>query len=282
MTEELVGKVAIVTGGASGIGRGIAELFAREGAKVLIADVNPERGAALAAQLGASARFKRTDVSSPDDIQALVDMSVAEFGGLHIMVNNAGISGAFCNRFLDDELTDFSKVMGVNLLGVMVGSQRAARHMAKNGGGSIVNIASSAATLAGYGVMTYRASKAAVVQFSKAIAIDLAEYGIRVNCIAPSRIATDMAAFSAPDMAPHVVERVKRAIAPVQMSNQPLKRQGTPLDVAQAAVFLGSDKSAQITGVVLPVDGGTTAGDAVNRFEQVMAARARALVSESS
>jgi NAD(P)-dependent dehydrogenase (short-subunit alcohol dehydrogenase family) len=91
-----------------------------------------------------------------------------------------------------------------------------------------------------------------------------------------------MAAFSAPDMAPHVVERVKKAIATVQMSNQPLKRQGTPLDVAQAAVFLGSDRSAQITGIVLPVDGGTTAGDTVNRFEQVMAARAKALASESS
>lgn len=282
MTEELAGKVAIVTGGASGIGQGIVELFVREGAKVLIADVNPQRGEALATRLGASVRFRRTDVSSADDIQALVDMTVSELGGLHIMVNNAGISGAFCSRFLDDELTDFHKVMGVNLLGVMVGSQRAARHMAKNGGGSIVNIASSAATLAGFGVMTYRASKAAVVQFSKAIAIDLAEYGIRVNCISPSRIATDMAAFSAPDMAPHVVERVKKAIAPVQMSNQPLKRQGTPLDVAQAAVFLGSDKSAQITGIVLPVDGGTTAGDTVNRFEQVMAARAKALASESS
>jgi NAD(P)-dependent dehydrogenase (short-subunit alcohol dehydrogenase family) len=258
------------------------ELFVREGAKVLIADVDPERGEALAARLGAAVRFKRTDVSSSDDIQALVDMTVSELGGLHIIINNAGISGAFCSRFLDDELTDFHKVMGVNLLGVMVGSQRAARHMKENGGGSIVTIASSAATLAGYGVMAYRASKAAVVQFSKAIAIDLAEYGIRVNCISPSRIATDMAAFSAPDMAPHVVERVKKAIATVQMSNQPLKRQGTPLDVAQAAVFLGSDRSAQITGIVLPVDGGTTAGDAVNRFEQVMAARAQALASESS
>ena len=279
MSEELAGKVAIVTGGASGIGRGIVELFVREGAKVMIADVNPERGEALAARLGAAVRFKRTDVSSPDDIQALVDKTVSELGALHIMVNNAGISGAFCSRFLEDELTDFHKVIGVNLLGVMVGSQRAARHMAKNGGGSIVTIASSAATLAGYGVMSYRASKAAVVQFSKAIAIDLAEYGIRVNCISPSRIATDMAVFSAPDMAPGVVERVKKAIATVQMSNQPLKRQGTPLDVAQAAVFLGSDRSAQITGIVLPVDGGTTAGDAVNRFEQVMAARASALAS---
>jgi NAD(P)-dependent dehydrogenase (short-subunit alcohol dehydrogenase family) len=274
--------VAIVTGGASGIGRGIVELFVGEGAKVLIADVNPERGEALATRSGPSVLFKRTDVANADDIQALVDMAVSKFGGLHIMVNNAGISGAFCSRFLDDELADFHKIMGVNLLGVMVGSQRAARHMAKNGGGSIINIASSAATMAGFGVMTYRASKAGVLQFSKAIAIDLAEYGIRVNCIAPSRIATDMAVFSAPDMAPDVVERVKNAIAPVQMSNQPLKRQGTPQDVAEAAVFLGSDKSAQITGVVLPVDGGTTAGDAVNRFEQVMAARARALASESS
>src|SRR5258708_30345661 len=110
MTEELAGKVGIVTCGASGIGRGIVELFVREGATVLIADVNPERGEALAARLGAAVRFKRTDVSSPDDIQALVDKTVSELGGLHIMVNNVGISGAFCSRFLDDELTDFHKV----------------------------------------------------------------------------------------------------------------------------------------------------------------------------
>jgi NAD(P)-dependent dehydrogenase (short-subunit alcohol dehydrogenase family) len=275
--SELAGRIAIVTGGAAGIGRGIVEGFVREGAKVVIADVIAERGEALAAMLGPSARFKRADVSKPGDVQALVDTAVAEFGGLHIMVNNAGVSGVHHNRFLDDDLADFCQVIGVNLFGVMLGSQSAGRHMAVNGGGSIVNIASSAATLAGYGVMTYRASKAAVVQFSKAIAIDLAEYGVRVNCIAPSRIATDMAAFSEPGMSVEQVERVKTAIARVQLSNQPLKRQGTPEDVAQAAIFLASGRSAQITGALMPVDGGTTAGDAVNRFEQVMAARAEAL-----
>jgi NAD(P)-dependent dehydrogenase (short-subunit alcohol dehydrogenase family) len=274
---ELVGRIAIVTGGAAGIGRGIVESFVREGAKVVIADVVAERGEALAAMLGPAARFKRADVSKPEDVQAVVDTAVAEFGGLHIMVNNAGVSGAYHNRFLDDDLADFCQIIGVNLFGVMLGSQSAGRHMAANGGGSIINIASSAATLAGYGVMAYRASKAGMVQFSKAIAIDLAEYGVRVNCIAPSRIATDMAAFSGPGMSAEQVERVKTAIARVQLSNQPLKRQGTPEDVAQAAIFLASGRSAQITGAVLPVDGGTTAGDAVNRFEQVMAARAKAL-----
>jgi NAD(P)-dependent dehydrogenase (short-subunit alcohol dehydrogenase family) len=136
------------------------------------------------------ARFKRTDVSNAEDVQALVDFAVAEFGGLHIMFNNAGIGGINANRFIDDELQDFQRVININLLGVMLGSQRAARYMAKHGGGSIINTTSISALKAGFGVMTYRASKAAVVHFTKCIAIDFAEYGVRVNCIAPGNIPT--------------------------------------------------------------------------------------------
>lgn len=279
MGQELSGKVAIVTGGASGIGRAIVELFQQEGAKVVIADVDADRGQAIASALGGAALFKRTNVANANDVQDLVDFAVAEFGGLHIMVNNAGISGAMYNRFLDDELLDFQQVMGVNLLGVMLGSQRAARYMAKNGGGSIVNIASSAAMMGGFGVMSYRASKAGLVQFSKAVAIDLAEYRVRVNCIAPAHIQTDMSSFSAPGMKQEVIERVRKALEPILISNQPLKRQGMPQDVAQAAVFLGSDRSAQVTGIVLPVDGGTTLGDPVNRFEEIVDARTKAMTS---
>ncbi|MGB8366657.1 MAG: SDR family NAD(P)-dependent oxidoreductase [Rhizomicrobium sp.] len=277
MGPELSGKVAIVTGGASGIGRATVELFHKEGAKIVIADVDTARGEELAATLGEAVRFKRTDVAKADEVQELVDFAVAQFGGLHIMFNNAGVSGGHYPRFLDDELKDFQFVMGVNVLGVMLGSQRAARYMAKHGGGSIINTTSIAALLAGFGVMTYRASKAAVVQFSKSIAIDLAEYGVRVNCIAPGHIQTQMTSYAAPGMAPEVVGRVRNAVSEVMMEMQPLKRQGTPEDVAQAALYLGSDRSAQVTGMVVPVDGGISVGDPVNHLAAITVARAKAM-----
>jgi NAD(P)-dependent dehydrogenase (short-subunit alcohol dehydrogenase family) len=278
MAAELSGKIAIVTGGASGLGRATVELFLKEGAKVVIADVDI-RGEELARSLGEAALFKQTDVAKADDVQAVVDFAVARFGGLHIMINNAGVSGATHPRFLDDELQDFQRMMNVNLLGVMLGTQRAARHMARNGGGSIVNTSSIAAIKAGFGVMTYRAAKAGVVHFTKSVSIDLGEYGIRVNCIAPGHIRTEMTGYALPGMTPDVIERVKKAVSPVTDSSRPLKRQGTPEDVAQAALYLASERAAQVTGVVLPVDGGVSTGDAVNHLAQILEARARAMIS---
>lgn len=279
MSQELSGKVAIITGGASGLGFATVELFLEEGAKVVIADVNADRGQALAEKLGSAAAFKRTDVANPNDVQQLVDFTVAHFHGLDIMFNNAGIAGAMYNRFLDDDLRDFQQVMNVNLFGVMLGSQRAARYMAQHGGGSIINTTSISALKAGFGVMTYRASKAAIIQFSKSIAIDFAEYGIRVNCIAPGHIQTEMSSYAAPGMTPEVIERVKEAVSPLMFANQPLKRRGRPRDVANAALYLASERSAQVTGMVLPVDGGIVAGDATNRLQEIMDARAQAIAS---
>src|SRR5262245_24313885 len=257
MAQELSGRVAIVTGGANGLGRATAELFVEEGAKVVIADVDAEQGENVATTLGSAAAFKRTDVASADEIQELVDFAVARFGGLHIMFNNAGISGSMSLRFLDDEMQDFQRVLAVNLFGVMVGSQRAARHMAKHGGGSIINTSSIAGISAGGGVMTYRASKAAVIQFTRSLAIDLAEHSIRVNCIAPGLIPTGIASFDR---------------TPVMRAIQPLQRQGQPRDVANAALFLASERSAQTTGIVLPFDGGTTVGAPTRRVAETMAA----------
>ena len=282
MTAQLGGKVAIVTGGASGLGLATVELFAKEGASVVIADVDVERGEALARRVGASAAFRRADVAIADEVQEIVDFTVARFGALHIMVNNAGLSVGARDRFLDDDLQDFPRMVGVNLHGVMLGTQRAARHMARNGGGSIINTSSIAAIKAGFGVMTYRASKAGVLHFTKCVAIDLAEYGIRVNCIAPGHIRTDMTTYAAPGMAPEVVERIKRAVGSVTASSRPLKRQGTPADFAEAALFLASERSAYLTGVVLPVDGGVSAGDPINHLQEIMAARARAIDSPVS
>ena len=239
------------------MGRGIVERFVEEGAGVVIADVDRDGGEALAAELGATAAFKQTDVAEAEQIQDVVDFAVERFGGLHIMCNNAGVGGSF-KRFLDDDFADFDRVMAVNILGVMVGSQRAARHMVQNGGGVIVNTTSIGGINAGPGVMAYRATKAAVIHFTRSIAVELAERGVRVNCVAPAHIPTAINASL--DQS-----RIVRAM-------QPLQRVGSPRDVAEAFLYLASDRAAQITGIVLPVDGGTTAGSPPRSVKDLMAA----------
>jgi NAD(P)-dependent dehydrogenase (short-subunit alcohol dehydrogenase family) len=263
VVNELAGKVAIVTGGASGIGRGMVERFVAEGARVVIADVETDRGEALAATLGPDALFRRTDVSDPEQVGALVATAVAKFGGLHVMVNNAGVSGTMHRRFLDDDLADFHRVMAVNVLGVMAGTRDAARHMAASGGGSIINVTSIGGIQAGGGVMTYRASKAAVIQFTKSAAIELAYYEIRVNAIAPGNIPTPILAKSVANMDQEEIERYEAAIRETMRADRPLKREGTPEDIAEAALYFAGERSRYVTGTVLPVDGGTVAGKAI-------------------
>ena len=259
VVNELDGKVAIVTGGASGIGRGLVERFVAEGARVVIADVETDRGEALAASLGSSAVFRRTDVSDPEQVGALVSGAVEKFGGLHVMVNNAGISSPL-RKLLDDDLSDFHRVMGVNVLGVMAGTRDAARHMTEHGGGSIINITSIGGIQAGGGVMIYRASKAAVIQFTKAAAIELAYHEIRVNAIAPGNIPTPILGKSGTGMDPEQLKQFEARIRETMREDRPLKREGTPDDVAEAALYFATDRSRYVTGTVLPVDGGTVAG----------------------
>ena len=238
---ELDGKVAIVTGGASGIGRAIVERFVSEGAHVVVGDLDAE---------------PPTDVTNADQVQALVDSTVARFGGLDVMVNNAGIASAMV-RFLHDDLSDFDKVMRVNVMGVLIGSQRAARYMKDHGGGSIINTSSTAGIDAGAGLIPYRASKAAVIHVSRSIALDVAQYGIRVNCIVPGQVQTAMTTYD---------------MDAVRKFTQPLPTQTMADDVANAAVFLASDRSKQVTGITLPVDGGTTAGPPASQLKLLMQA----------
>jgi NAD(P)-dependent dehydrogenase (short-subunit alcohol dehydrogenase family) len=256
MGDELSGKVAVVTGGGSGIGRATVERFVEEGARVVVADIDADAGEAVVGRLGDVAAFRQTDISEADQVQALVDFTVERFGGLHIMSNNAGIASAM-TRFLHDDLRDFSKVVDVNVLGVLLGAQRAARHMKDHGGGSIINTSSTAGINAGAGLITYRATKAAVIHITRSIAVDLAQYGIRVNCLVPGQIRTAMTSYD--------MERVMHL-------TQPLPRQGRAEDVADAAVFLASDRAAQVTGVVLPVDGGTTAGPPASQLKLLLGA----------
>ncbi|MGB9226606.1 SDR family oxidoreductase [Mycobacterium sp.] len=256
MAAALAGKVAIVTGGASGLGRGIVEKFAEAGAAVVIADMNDEAGQAIAAQLGDRAWFQHADVADEADVEALVRAAVDRFGGLDVMVNNAGISSAMHRSFLGADLSDFQRVMAVNVLGVMLGTQVAGRYMAEHDGGAIINVASIGGLQPGGGVMTYRASKAAVIHFSKSVATELAPLGISVNCLAPGGIPTPILASSVSGLRPDQVERFVERTRARMRDNRPLPQEGTPEDIAEGALFLATSTTA---GVVLTIDGGTSA-----------------------
>ena len=270
---ELDDKVAIVTGAASGIGLGIAERFLAEGARVVLADVDADHGAEAVRDLGADAAFKHTDVARPEQVVDLVAFAIETFGGLQVMVNNAGISGVRNRSLLDDDFADFHQVMGVNLLGVMVGTREAARHMADSGGGSIINVSSVGGIQPGPSLAAYHASKASILVFSRAAAVDVGQYGIRVNCIAPGNIETPILEQT---MAAHLPEE-ERAEAMTRIrafiiGRQPIPRQGTTTDLAEAALWLAGDRSSFVTGTVLPVDGGLLAGTPM-RGQGVDAAR---------
>lgn len=265
---ELAGKAAIVTGGASGIGRGIAARFATEGAGVLIADVRDDLGAALSEELNAAGGrtvYRHTDVGDQAQVADMVADAVSEFGGLHVMVNNAGISSPLKKGLFHEDLEEFDRVMRVNLLGVMAGTRDAGRHMAEHGGGSIINLGSIGGIQAGGGVSSYRASKAAIIHFTKCAAIELAHYEIRVNCLAPGNIPTPILASSATDEDRARLEKFEARIRQQMRDDRPLKREGTAEDVAEAAVYLATDRSRYVTGTVLPVDGGTVAGKVIVR-----------------
>ncbi len=265
MSDELAGKVAVITGGASGLGEGLVRRFAGEGAQVVFGDVDAERGKAVAEELGSAARFLPCDVTDLSEITALVGTAVGEFGGLHVMVNNAGISGTMHRRFLDDDLADFDAVLRINLRAVMAGTRDAGRHMAENGGGSILNLTSIGGIQAGAGVQTYRASKAAVIQFTKSFAIELAYHEIRVNAIAPGNIRTSIVRKSAAGEDRERLEEFEAKIRTQMRDDRPLKREGTVDDVAEAALYFATDRSRYVTGTVLPVDGGTVAGKVIVR-----------------
>ena len=195
-------------------------------------------------ELGQATSFVHTDVSDADSVQAAIEHAQQQFGGLHVMVNNAGISGS-SRRLMQDDLRDFDRVMAVDLYGVMVGTQRAAAAMGP--GGSIINITSIAGISPGPGFSSYRAAKAAVIHFSRSAAIEVGELGVRVNVIAPGNISTAINASL------YDTGAVARRL-------QPLHRIGDTRDIANTAVYLASERAAQVTGTLITVDGGTTAG----------------------
>ena len=252
--SSLDGRVAIVTGGASGIGAATAELFVAEGAKVLIADMQEERGEETAAALGDAAAFQHVDVTKEDDVAAAVDAAVDRWGGLDIMFNNAGFGGAL-GPIETTTVDDFDLTFDVLVKGVFLGIKHAAPAMRERGGGSIINTASVAGLQAGWSPHLYSVAKSAVIHLTKSVALEYGEHNIRVNCICPGVIATPLAA-GRPDVSDEALEKMKGALGRTQV----LGRIGDPSDIAQAARWLASDESSFVTGHAQVVDGGAYAG----------------------
>lgn len=255
MAGRLDGRVALVTGGASGIGEATARLFVAEGAEVVIADLQEPLGKTVAAELGAAARFQRTDVTREAEVAAAVDLAVAEFGSLDCMFNNAGIIGAV-GPIDEVAVDDFDATVAVHLRGTFLGMKHAARVMKPRGSGVILSTSSVAALLGGLGPHTYAACKSALIGLTRNVAAELAAYGIRVNAIAPGNTATPMAAevISGDPAALEVAVKGLARFSPLR------GRAGLASDIAHAALWLASDDAGYVSGHTLTVDGGLTSG----------------------
>lgn len=235
-------KVAVITGGAQGIGRATCERFVRDGASVVIADVADEAGAELAEALGDKAVFVHTDVTDAGSAAAAMQAAVDHFGGLDVVVNNAGITrDATLKKMTGDQ---FDAVINVNLKGVYLCTQAAVSHLEARGGGAILNAASVVAHNGNFGQTNYVATKAGVIGMTKTWARELGRKGIRVNAVAPGFIATEM------------VLTVPEKVLDGLRGKTPLGTLGQPGDIAAAYAFLASDDAAFITGTCLNVDGG--------------------------
>lgn len=257
---DLDGKVAIVTGGASGIGEATARLFVAEGARVVIADMQRSRGEALANELGDSALFQFVEVRQEDHVKAAVAVAVDTWGRLDCMFNNAGFGGAL-GPIEDTPVEEFDMTMDVLVRGVFLGMKHAIPVMKAQGAGSIINTGSIAGVTAGRGPIVYSAAKAAVIHLSKLGAMQLGADNIRVNAICPGYIATPLSANTVGKPDSLIDERVDE-----YASRQPIPRVGRPEDIAHMALYLASDKSSFVTGQAIVIDGGVTSG--VNWAEQ--------------
>ena len=255
---RLDGHRAVITGAASGIGEATARLFVAEGAAVVLADVDADRGQRIAEELGDKARFLATDVSEEADVDAAVAFAVEQFGGLDCMFNNAGNPGSV-GGIEEIEMSMFDRTVAIHLRGVFLGIRAAARVMRTQGHGSIINTSSVAALAANYGGHDYSACKAAIAHLTRTTASELGEQGIRVNAICPGGVATSIFARAAGlkgDEAQSTVDVVTMALSDMA----PIRRSGQPLDIAEAALWLASDASSFVSGQAIAVDGGLTTG----------------------
>lgn len=254
--KRLKGKTALVTGGAQGIGFEGAKLFAAEGARVVIADINAEKGEAAAKAIGAE--FVMCDVSKAADVQA----TVAKCGTVNVLYNNAGIFWAgHDNKVTEIDEADWDRVIAINLKSVFLFTKYAIPTMIKAGGGSIINTGSSASQIGIPGCDAYTATKGAIVQLTKSLAVEYGPYNVRTNCISPAAIMTPMMRQSNPENSTFDEERFLKL-------RTPLRRYGTPEEIAKIALFLASDESSYLNGAIIVADGGITINGDLSKIEK--------------
>ena len=249
------GPVLLVTGGASGIGAACARRFAAGGYRVLVGDLQQDKGLALVGEIGGEAAFVRLDVKDEASVADAVAAAMQRFGQLDCLINNAAIVGVI-GPLIDTSLEEWDHAQAVIQRSVFLGTKHAARAMQPRHTGSIINIASAAAFLGGFSPHAYATAKAGVMHFTHSAALELIEYGIRVNCICPGNIATPIHTGVTDD---RWLSRIEK-IAEAQKDDQPLARFGAPEEIADAAFWLASEQSSYVVGHALVVDGGLMAG----------------------
>jgi NAD(P)-dependent dehydrogenase (short-subunit alcohol dehydrogenase family) len=250
-STELDGKVAIVTGGCSGLGAAIAEIFAREKAEVMVADIKEEPSVlARIKQSGGKVAFMRADVRKVEEVRGLVDATISEFGTVDVLCNDAGVE--LVKLLVDITEDEWDRVVDTNLKGTFLVSKYCLPHMLKKQKGSIINIASQLGLVGGERWSAYSASKGGVILLTKAMGVEYGKYGIRVNCICPGAIDTPMVERELK------LERDPEEARKRFVNLHPIGRLGRPIEIAEAALFLASDRSSFVTGSALVVDGGFT------------------------
>jgi NAD(P)-dependent dehydrogenase (short-subunit alcohol dehydrogenase family) len=253
---RLKDKVAIITGSGSGQGKASARVFAKEGAVVIIAEWNEENGKRVEEEINASgheALFIQTDVSNEESIISLVEEVMSRYGRIDVVFNNAGVGFSSSSKYKMDRLTetpidDWNQILAINLNGVYLLSKYVIPIMKKQNAGSIIHNASLNGIIGVPGADAYTAAKGGVVALTRVMAVDYGKFNIRVNCICPGAIDTPM-----------IADVLKNEAFAAAFTSNPLRRVGTPEEIANAALFLASDESSYVTGLIMPVDGGVSA-----------------------